>query len=112
MVKGLGLDIMLVSRMRDSLKTKGLLERIFSDTEREYLSTRTDIAQSAAGIFSAKEAVLKAMGKGLGDIPLKEIQVQHDVSGAPWAICQGQEFMLSITHMGDIAAAVALWQDL
>lgn len=113
MIKGLGLDVMLVSRMRESLKRKGFLERVFAPGEIEYLGTRADTAQSAAGLFAAKEAVLKAMGRGIGAIPLARIEIVHSDSGAPYLNMELETgtIVLSITHMGDIAAAAAVWDD-
>ena len=77
-------------------------------------------AQSAAAMFAAKEALLKAMGIGLSSgISLREIGVCHDTNGAPCykltgaaadrlrSIGGGSVF-LSLTHEGGMAAAVAV----
>ena len=112
MVKGIGLDIMLISRMEKSLETPGLSERVFTEGERAYIAARSSRAQSAAGIFAAKEAVLKALGTGIAGNPaLKDIEVVHTERGGPYVRCPGHDDLkISITHMGDIAAAVAVWE--
>lgn len=112
MVKGVGFDIMLISRMADSLQRPGLAERLFSETEWAYIRAGRTPAVSAAGIFAAKEAVLKALGTGLGAVALRDIEVGHTPGGSPYVCCPDHpaEFKISITHMGDIAAAVAIWE--
>ena len=77
-------------------------------------------AQSAAAMFAAKEALLKAMGVGLsGGIALREIGVCHDENGAPHykltgaaaeklRAMSGGTIYLSLTHEGGTAAAVAV----
>lgn len=111
MIRGVGLDVMTISRIQRSLERSGFRERVFSRSEIEYLSERSNPAESAAGIFAAKEAVLKAMGKGIGAIPLAHIEIRHMESGAPYLGMDTGEgtVFISITHMGDIAAAVAVW---
>lgn len=112
MVGGVGLDIMLISRMAQSLKRQGFRERVFTDDEWEYICSAGSSAQSAAGIFAVKEAVLKALGTGLGVIALRDIEVTHTKKGAPCVRCPGhpEDITVSISHMGDIAAAVAIWE--
>lgn len=112
MIAGIGLDIVEISRIRRSLERQRFAQRVYSESERAYLSTKADAAQSAAGMFAAKEAVLKSMGKGLGSIPLGAISIEHDAQGAPFVSMPLEKgrIVLSITHAGDTAAAVAVWE--
>lgn len=104
---------MQIGRMRASIERRpAILEKVFSPEEREYLMARGDPAQSAAGLFAAKEAVLKAMGEGLGRIPLREVSFTHGARGQPLLALPVEGTMhVSITHMGDTAAAVAVWEE-
>ena len=43
-----------------------------------------------AGIFAAKEALMKALGCGLASGELKDIRVLHDPAGAPYYALQGE----------------------
>ena len=75
-------------------------------------------AASAAANFAAKEAFLKAAGKGLGGFALAEIQILRGEGGAPyyllsggaaaWAAERGAEVRLSLAHEGGLALAFAV----
>lgn len=115
---GLGIDICQVERIQKALqKGEGFLKRYYTEEERAYLSTRKD-GQSAAGMFAAKEAFLKALGVGLsGGVALKDIGVTHDTYGCPsYALSQkaadamanrgAHTPLLSISHDAGVAVAV------
>ncbi|MGN0746886.1 MAG: holo-ACP synthase [Aristaeellaceae bacterium] len=116
MCKGLGLDLCGIPRMEPLLADGRFLARYFTGEEAAYIRSRgAGAAQSMAGIWAAKEALLKAAGRGLS-LPLAEIEVCHDPSGQPFYRLHGTAaealpgaFLLSITHEGDMAAAVCLW---
>ena len=119
---GLGIDLCEVARMEAAMaKSDGFLRRFFTEEERAYIAGRGAVgAQSAAAIFAAKEAFLKAVGVGLGGgIALTEIGVVHDAGGAPrYALAGaaaeklrelgGERVFLSLSHEAGIAAAVAV----
>ena len=119
---GLGVDLCQVSRMEAALeKGEGFLKRYFTREEQAYILSRGKLGpQSAAAMFAAKEAFLKALGVGLnGGIALCQIGVRHDERGAPFyaldeAAAQklrekgGSRLHLSLTHDGGVAAAVAV----
>jgi holo-[acyl-carrier protein] synthase len=117
-VIGLGIDICQVERIEKALQNgEGFLLRYYTEGEREYLKNRKD-AQSAAGMFAAKEAFLKALGVGLtGGIALLDIGITHDEHGCPsYALSpKAADAMarkgavtshLSISHDAGVAAAV------
>lgn len=106
MIKGIGLDVTLISRMESKLDRQSFMNRVFTQKEQEYINSKGSRAQTAAGIFSAKEAFLKALGKGICDIRLNEIEIEHSQNGAPYLLYPNEgKIFVSITHMGDIAAA-------
>ena len=115
-VRGIGLDLCQVDRMRDQLEGR-LIDRCFTEAEAAYIRSRSaKAAESMAGIWAAKEAVLKALGTGIA-FPLQEVEVCHTDAGQPVVrlhgrtaeAAQGGSFLVSITHEGGMAAAVAIW---
>lgn len=113
-VKGLGLDLCAIPRMQALLDSGRSLRRMFCEEEESYIRSKgASAAQTMAGIFAAKEAVLKAFGTGL-TVPLTDIRIVHTELGQPQVVLSGKaafngSFQISVTHEGDMAAAVALW---
>lgn len=120
MITGIGLDVCQVARMEELLEKEHFLSRYFCEEEQEYIRSRGQMAaQTMAGIFAAKEALVKCLGTGFTDTRLCDIAVLHDKFGAPcydlrgsYALHAAQRSItalhLSITHDGGIAAAVAI----
>ncbi len=113
MIIGTGIDIMLISRMEKSMQSAAFAKKVFSAAEREYIEKKRGAAQTAAGMFCAKEAFLKALGKGIGSIPLADIEVLHTDAGAPCInFDTDKKIHLSISHMGDIAVAQVILEEI
>ncbi len=120
MIAGIGIDLCRVSRMAELYQDGRFLRRYFAEEEQAYIHSRgKGSAQSMAGIFAAKEALVKAFGTGITGMELKDICVLHDSCGAPYYDLRGQyaeaaaargisHVFLSITHEEDTAAAVAV----
>lgn len=120
MILGLGLDVCQISRMEETLSHARFLARFFSEEEQAYVLSRGKMAAAtAAGIFAAKEAFVKALGTGFTDTALSNIGVTHDANGAPRYALSGRAkeeaeafgvsgAFLSITHDGGVAAAVCV----
>ena len=120
MITGIGLDVCEISRMEKLLANERFLNRYFSPEEREYIRGKGKSgAQSMAGIFAAKEALVKALGLGIVNAELKDIGVTHDKYGAPSYVLQGEyarlaedkrisSFYLSISHDAGVAAAMCV----
>jgi holo-[acyl-carrier protein] synthase len=84
MITGVGIDIVEIKRMEHWLINKKLLERYFHSEELEYILSRGKSAVlSLAARFAAKEAFGKALGTGLVNIALKDIQVICNPDGKP-----------------------------
>ncbi len=69
MIRGLGVDIIEVSRIRRTMARHGLrfLERVFTPEEMALAPTAgADPSPFFAGRWAAKEAVSKALGTGIG----------------------------------------------
>jgi holo-[acyl-carrier protein] synthase len=119
-VVGIGIDVVQVSRMRQWVDQQGLLERYFHPRELETaLSRGHSMVLSLAARFAAKEAFGKALGIGLRDVKLREIEVRNNSMGKPEMILHGrarewlhhfggQSVLLSMTHEVDNAIAVVI----
>ncbi len=120
MIAGIGIDLCEISRMEKMLENDRFMARHFSSGEQEYIRGKgKGGAQSMAGIYAAKEALVKALGSGIVTADLGAIDVTHDKYGAPAYVLQGEyarlaedkrvsSFYLSITHDGGVAAAVCV----
>lgn len=89
---GIGTDILQLSRIEEVLARQGdrFVRRILTPGEHaEYeLSSRRE--RLLAKRFAAKEAVVKALGTGIGNgVSWQDITVQHDELGAPLVVLQG-----------------------
>ncbi len=119
-VTGVGLDAVDLDRFRRSLaRTPGLAERLFTPAERADAAAQRDPAERLATRFAAKEAVMKALGVGLGAFAFHDVEVTRSPSGAPVLVLTGaaaalaaehgvQGWRLSLTHTATIAAAVVV----
>ena len=117
MIYGIGTDLCESARMERAIARQAFLQRVFSQEEQELIlsHTGTHRAETAAANFAAKEAFLKACGRGLGGFALSEIAVLRRESGAPYyALCGeagrwAQEHHLtahlSLTHDAGLACA-------
>lgn len=117
---GVGLDLVELDRFRQVLaRTPTIVDRLFTDDERAYAQLRTDPTERFAARFAAKEAVLKAMGAGIGECAFREIEVVRATSGAPSVRLHGGaaalaadrgvgEWRLSLTHTATLAQAIAV----
>ena len=73
---GIGLDAVELDRFRRSLaRTPGLVERLFTEEEATYARARRDPTERFAARFAAKEAVMKALGIGVGECGWREVEV-------------------------------------
>jgi hydroxyethylthiazole kinase-like uncharacterized protein yjeF len=120
MILGIGNDLVDLDRFRRVLERRpGLVEKLFTEAEREYALRRSDPTERFAVRFAAKEAVLKAMGVGIGAADWHEIEVVRNENGRPslWltgraaalAAQQGIEgWRLTLSHSEIIAQAVVV----
>jgi holo-[acyl-carrier protein] synthase len=96
---GVGTDLVDLDRFRTALeRTPGLKARCFTEAEQEYAERRRDPLERFAARFAAKEAVMKALGVGLGSCELREIEVVRAESGQPSVHLHGRAAALSADH--------------
>ena len=120
MILGIGIDIVQIGRMADWKDNSALLERYFHPDELAEARKRgPSVLQSLAARFAAKEAYGKALGTGMKDLKLREIQVENDTNGKPsiklfgtalkrFNEMGGKAIFVSLTHERDNAVAVVV----
>jgi holo-[acyl-carrier protein] synthase len=121
MVKGIGVDIIEISRVKDDIEASGdrFIEKIFTPREIAYCASKFDRHQHFAARFAAKEAVSKALSTGwAGEFRWKDVEIVNDASGQPHVILSGKlreilpasAILVSISHSKTHVVAVALIQ--
>lgn len=108
-----GVDIVKTNRFNDIENNTTLLNNIFNVNEIEYIKKRNYNINTIAGLFSAKEAFLKAIKKGINNYSLKDIEISHNEDNAPFIVLHNSlktkynenSFSLSISHDGDYVVA-------
>ncbi|HHV79372.1 MAG TPA: holo-ACP synthase [Firmicutes bacterium] len=128
-VLGIGVDVVELSRFDEALQRWGqkLLERLFCSGEVPefdmYQRNRKRALEVWCGRFAIKEAVLKALGAGLGQLSWKYIMTEKSPCGTPGVVLCGAcleyarrrgitQVLVSVSHSEHIcvAHAVALGQ--
>ena len=113
MMNKVGVDIVRVSRLEKSLTNPTFLSRVFTQKEITYCKNKNKPINSYAAIYAAKEAICKALSKGI-TLAFHEIEVDHDENGAPFYNLSGatksmcKNASLSISHDGEYAIAFCL----
>ncbi len=114
-----GIDIASISRVQNLLDEYGshFKQRFFSRYEEKYGNNKFNSAQTYAGMWAAKEAVFKVLGKGKR---WNDIFIDHESSGRPRIrvatelldrpyinIPLDADWDCSIAHDADLAVATA-----
>jgi holo-[acyl-carrier protein] synthase len=118
MIKGIGIDLVDIDKIKKTIKMRGkkFYSRVFSEIEIKIIENAISRNENrgfekAAGYFAAKEAFLKAVGRGLFSIPLNKITVLNDESGQPYIeLGNNISAKVSITHDKGFACAVVIVQ--
>ena len=117
---GIGIDAVEIDRFRTVLARRPhLAQRVFTDAEQAYGARSGDPASRLAARWAAKEAVMKALGVGLGAFAFCDVEVVSAPSGAPSLVLRGAAadladfqgvtgWRLSLTHTATLAGAVAV----
>jgi holo-[acyl-carrier protein] synthase len=116
---GVGIDVVPVARFESaSVRTKQLIERLFTTAERYNAHGMARTAESLAARFAAKVAVAKAMGSP-GGMSWHDAEVVVDDTGRPSLAVQGtvarkadelgiRTWHVSLSHDGGVASAVVI----
>ena len=113
-----GIDLVEIARFRelDPKILKRFYARVFTPGERAYIGGSFE---RAAGIFAAKEALVKALGCGIGLVTWQEVGIGYDAQGKPLPELTGSAkkaeqvlgisaWSISISHTRSNAVAVAV----
>ena len=123
MIRGIGTDLVLVSRIEAALGRQGerFARRILTPDEFARFADHGQPARFLAKRFAAKEAIMKALGTGLaGGLSWQHMQIDRDPLGAPVVVLSeaaaqrvadggGGRMLLSLSDEREQALAFALW---
>ena len=121
MIVGIGVDLAEVDRIRDALERPATGERfkqrVFTAGEQAYCERRRGRYESYAARFAAKEATMKALGRGWSaEIGWCDIEVVRERGGRPTIRLHGRtaeyaarlgvrRLHLALTHTAETALA-------
>lgn len=119
-IRGVGTDLVDIDRFRTVLtRTPGIRARLFCPAEIDYAEKRRDPTERYAARFAAKEATMKALGAGIGQVLFRDIEVVRADSGAPTLELRAsaaaraaelgiEHWNLSMTHSESMAHAIVI----
>lgn len=116
MIKGIGLDIVEIDRMKETFeRNPRIKDRVLTLNEMaifENLPEKRKI-EFLAGRFAAKEAFSKAYGTGIGrDLSFQDIEVAQDERGKPYFVKpEVGSIHLTITHSSKYALAQVIIEE-
>ncbi|MFZ4619807.1 MAG: holo-ACP synthase [Bacteroidota bacterium] len=116
MITGIGIDIIEISRIEESIGTYGdaFLNKLFTANEIAYCKAKPFPTQHFAARFAAKEAFSKAVATGWsGEFEWKNIEVKNDPTGKPDLVLYGKtaetltgySVFLSMSHSDNAVVA-------
>ena len=122
MIIGLGSDLCNIVRIQNSLDRFGdrFIQRVFTPVEQAKAARRPlTRAGTLAKRFAAKEAALKALGLGLGGMPMYDIEVVRDGLGPPRLVLHGaaaevareagvRRWLVTMSHTSTLAQATVV----
>lgn len=116
-IYGIGTDIIEIERIRRAVdKNIKFVEKFYSINEYDLFKKRNFRISSIAGNFAGKEAVSKALGTGVRNFSLKDIEILRDEYNKPYVKLYGNakkladelgitEIMITISHSREYACA-------
>lgn len=107
MIHGIGCDIVEIERI--TKKQEQLAKRVLTKNEYEQYITYSDKRklEYLAGKFAAKEAIYKAIGKGI----LSDYEILNDDRGKPSCMIENYTIHLSIAHENKYVIAYAICEE-
>ena len=110
----IGVDIVAVSRMRETLERSGnaFISKIFTEAEQECSRFHQDPAIYFAEVFAAKEAVFKTFSTDWeDDMSFLDIEVKKGASGEPLIFLYGRFRELLLRKKGKGVKVSLSWDE-
>ena len=115
----IGTDIIEIERVRVAASKPSFFDGVYTSAEKLYYISKDSRAEVLAGMFCAKEAVVKALGCGFRGFRPNAVEITHDELGAPGVRLLGKaaeqfpdaQIEVSISHCKEYATATALWKN-
>lgn len=120
MVIGIGIDIIEIDRIKESIEKNGekFLSKVYTPVEIDYCSNKVNKYQHYAARFAAKEAIYKALATGWQkDLHWQDIEIENEPSGMPVARLNGKlkkflsddkDLKISLSHSNNYVTCVAI----
>ena len=120
MIVGIGNDIIEIERIEKAISKEGFKNKIYTQKELENIEKRGNRLETYAGIFSAKEAISKAIGTGVREFSLTDLEILNDDLGKPYVVVserldkiikskkENYQIEISISHSKKYATAIAV----
>ncbi len=123
MIVGVGIDLIEVEKIEKDIQSEVYLRKVFTEHEITECKSLINSAERFAGRFAAKEALMKAIGKGIRqEVWFTQIEVLNHENGQPYIQVNGEaqrtllelgakNIHVSITHTRHDAAAVVILEN-
>ena len=120
MIVGIGNDIIEIERIEKAISKEGFKNKIYTQRELKNIEKRGNRTETYAGIFSAKEAISKAIGTGVRGFSLTDLEILNDDLGKPYVVVsekldkilktkkEDYQIEISISHSKKYATAMAI----
>ena len=120
MIIGIGNDIIEIERIEKAILKEGFKNKVYTQRELENIEKRGNRTETYAGIFSAKEAISKAIGTGVREFSLTDLEILNDDLGKPYVVVserldkiikskkENYQIEISISHSKKYATAIAV----
>ncbi len=113
----IGVDITTISRIEKSFVKSNFAQHVFTENElREFYNQPKPKFSSLRANFAAKEALSKALGTGIRNFELNEVEILRDSQGCPYFNFYGKaaeimvdyDAQVSLSHEKDTAIAMVI----
>ena len=120
MIVGIGNDIIEIERIEKAISKESFKNKVYTQRELENIEKRGDRVETYAGIFSAKEAISKAIGTGVREFSLTDLEILNDDLGKPYVVVsekldkiikskkEDYQIEISISHSKKYVIAMAM----
>ena len=120
MIVGIGNDIIEIERIEKAISKESFKNKVYTQRELENIEKRGNRTETYAGIFSAKEAISKAIGTGVREFSLTDLEILNDDLGKPYVVVsekldkilktkkEDYQIEISISHSRKYATAMAI----